>query len=44
MLRAFAKKKIKKGNKHRQQLLEIQAMNRNFNGKSYVKDGIESDF
>tara|TARA_B100000427_G_C14992502_1_gene370341 strand:- start:191 stop:430 length:240 start_codon:yes stop_codon:yes gene_type:complete len=23
---------------------EIERMNRNFNGKSYVKDGIESDF
>ena len=23
---------------------EIARMNRNFNGKSYVKDGIESDF
>ena len=44
MLRAFSRKKMKKGNKHRQRLLEIQAMNKNFNGKSYVKDGIESDF
>ena len=44
MLRAFAKKKIKKGNKHRQRMLEIQAMDKNFNGKSYVKDGIESVF
>ena len=23
---------------------EIERMNRNYNGKSYVKDGIESDF
>ena len=44
MLRAFSKKKMKKGNKHRQRMLEIQAMDKNFNGKSYVKDGIESDF
>ena len=26
MLRAFAKKKMKKGNKHRQRMLEMQAM------------------
>ena len=26
MLRAFAKKKIKKGKKHRQRMLEMQAM------------------
>tara|TARA_Y100000114_G_scaffold65314_1_gene59828 strand:- start:316 stop:531 length:216 start_codon:yes stop_codon:yes gene_type:complete len=58
MLRAFAKKKLKKGNKHRQRMLEMQAtevkntdtyidrlkMDKHFNGKSYVKDGIESDF
>ena len=44
MLRAFSKKKMKKGNKHRQRIIEIEAMNKNFNGKSYVKDGIESDF
>ena len=58
MLRAFAKKKMKKGNKHRQRMLEMQAtevkntktyidrlkMDKHFNGKSYVKDGIESDF
>ena len=44
MLRAFAKKKMKKSNKHRQRMLEIQAMDKNFNAKSYVKDGIESDF
>ena len=44
MLRAFSKKKMKKGNKYRQRMLEIQAMDKNFNGKSYVKDGIESDF
>ena len=33
--------------KKKQKLLikdEIERMNRNFNGKSYVKDGIESDF
>ena len=30
-------KKIKKKN-------EIQLMDKHFNGKSYVKDGIESDF
>tara|TARA_E500000081_G_C6078602_1_gene326612 strand:- start:791 stop:925 length:135 start_codon:yes stop_codon:yes gene_type:complete len=44
MLRAFSKKKMKKGNKHRQRMLEMQAMDKHFNGKSYVKDGIESDF
>ena len=33
--------------KKKQKLLikdEIERMSRNFNGKSYVKDGIESDF
>ena len=44
MIRAFAKKKVNKGNKLRQRMIEIQAMDKNFNGKSYVKDGIESDF
>ena len=50
MLRAFAKKKIKKVEiqatevKNTETYIDRLKMDKHFNGKSYVKDGIESDF
>ena len=50
MLRAFAKKKVKKVEiqatevKNTETYIDRLKMDKHFNGKSYVKDGIESDF
>lgn len=50
MLRAFAKKKMKKVEiqatevKNTETYIDRLKMDKHFNGKSYVKDGIESDF
>ena len=50
MLRVFAKKKMKKVEiqatevKNTETYIDRLKMDKHFNGKSYVKDGIESDF
>ena len=50
MLRAFSKKKMKKVEiqatevKNTDTYIDRLKMDKHFNGKSYVKDGIESDF
>ena len=50
MIRAFAKKKMKKVEiqatevKNTETYIDRLKMDKHFNGKSYVKDGIESDF
>ena len=50
MLRAFSKKKMKKVEiqatevKNTETYIDRLKMDKHFNGKSYVKDGIESDF
>ena len=35
---------IDKYSKEKKEMTEIEKMNKHFNGKTYVKDGIENDF